>query len=135
MKSLFTKLTSNVEQHLLPLYNRIWTDKYPKKVKFFCWELGHNAVNTQGLVQKMHPHIVISPNCCYLFLRRLKHRDTYLYLANSLQVSGIGFSHLLVGKSHCTLALLCFYKICWWSNISKRKVEYYGLVVLFGVYG
>lgn len=37
------------------LARAIWEDKYPKKIKFFLWELSHRAMNTKDPLQRRRP--------------------------------------------------------------------------------
>lgn len=49
-----------------PFHEAIWEDFYPEKVKFFLWEVSHNAINTCNSVHRRFPHMALSPHRCII---------------------------------------------------------------------
>lgn len=40
------------------LYSNIWKDRYPKKIKYFMWELSLGAMDTVDWLQRRMPYYV-----------------------------------------------------------------------------
>lgn len=65
-KSLSLLLSSSRDWICKDLYIAIWKGSYPKKVKFYIWELSHSCLNTYDKLQRRSPWISLSPSCCIL---------------------------------------------------------------------
>lgn len=58
-------LYSFIEQSLkTDFYHHVLSGHYPKKVRFFIWELNHSCINTFDKLQRRSPCLYISPSCC-----------------------------------------------------------------------
>ena len=82
-KSLMMDMGEKVEAINPTLAKTIWKWHHPNKVKFFLWEIAHNAISTSENLQERMPYITLSPNWCLLCKKENEsHSHLFTYAQN-----------------------------------------------------
>ena len=104
VKSLAEDLSPVASRPPVPFYDAVWKAAAPKKVQFFAWLVAIKRVNTADRVQKLNPHLSLSPSFCslcrssnedadHLFLRCVVATDLWRWLFSKL---GLDFNTISI---------------------------------------